>query len=87
MKALDAQQRTAEAGELGYLVDSLAPAVRQVADQPGDRLTNAVHANVPLALAELRQSPVIGPLEKSGKLKLAGAYYELDTGKVIVDQQ
>jgi carbonic anhydrase len=84
IKALDAGQRTAEAGEMGYLVDSLAPAVRQVAGKPGDRLTNAVHANVGLTLAKLRQSSVIGPLEKSGKLKLVGAYYELDTGKVIV---
>jgi carbonic anhydrase len=84
IKALDAGQRTAEAGEMGYLVDSLAPAVRQVEGTPGDRLTNAVHANVDLTLAKLRQSSVIGPLEKAGKLKLVGAYYELDTGKVIV---
>ncbi|TCO20545.1 carbonic anhydrase [Kribbella steppae] len=84
IKALDSGQRTAEAGEMGYLVDSLAPAVRQVAGKPGDRLTNAVHANVDLTLAKLRQSAVIGPLEKAGKLKLVGAYYELDTGKVIV---
>jgi carbonic anhydrase len=86
IKALDAGQRTAEAGELGYLVETLAPAVRQVAGKPGDRLTNAIHANVDLTLAKLRQSPVIGPLEKAGKLKLVGAYYELDTGKVILQQ-
>ena len=84
IKALDSGQRTAEAGEIGYLVDSLAPAVRQVEGKPGDRLTNAVHANVDLTLAKLRQSSVIGRLEKAGKLKLVGAYYELDTGKVIV---
>ena len=82
IKALDATHR--EAGAIGYLVDTLAPAVRQVAGQPGDRLTNAIHANVDLVLAKLRQSPVIGPLERSGKLKLVGAYYELDTGKVII---
>ncbi|MFI6826641.1 carbonic anhydrase [Kribbella sp. NPDC050241] len=84
IKALDSPRRTAEAGELGYIVDALAPAVRQVAGKAGDRLTNAVHANVDLVLAKLRQSPVIGPLGKSGKLKLVGAYYELDTGKVTV---
>jgi carbonic anhydrase len=39
---------------------------------------------VALTLAKLRRSPVIGPLEKSGKLGLAGAYYELDTGQVVV---
>jgi carbonic anhydrase len=84
MQAVDSGQRTSEAGEMGYLVDTLAPAVRQVAGKPGDRLTNAIHANVDLTLANLRKSTVIGPLEKSGKLKLVGAYYELDTGKVII---
>ncbi len=84
IKALDAHQRTAEAGQIGYLVKTLSPAVRQVAGQPGDRLTNAIHANVDLVLAELRRSPVIAPLEKSGKLTLAGAYYNLDTGQVTL---
>ena len=84
IKALDATHRTSEAGAIGYLVDTLAPAVRQVAGKPGDRLTNAIHANVDLVLAKLRQSPVVGPLEKSGKLKLVAAYYELDTGKVTI---
>ncbi|TCC25206.1 carbonic anhydrase [Kribbella speibonae] len=80
IKALD--KPTAHPGKLGYLVDTLAPAVRQISGKPGDRLTNAVHANVTHVLAELRRSPVIAPLEQSGKLQLAGAYYELDTGKV-----
>jgi carbonic anhydrase len=84
IKALDADQRTSHTKGLDYLVDTLAPAVRQVTGKPGDRLTNAVQANVALVLTKLRQSPVIGPSEKSGKLKLVGAYYELDTGKVIV---
>ncbi|MEV4264793.1 carbonic anhydrase [Kribbella sp. NPDC049584] len=84
IKALDADQRTSHTKGLDYLVDTLAPAVRQVTGKPGDRLTNAVRANVTLVLARLRQSPVIGPLERSGKLRLAAAYYELDTGKVIM---
>jgi carbonic anhydrase len=86
IKALDAGQRTAEtAGEMSYLVDTLAPAVHQVTGMPGDRLTNAIHANVDLVLTKLGQSPVIGPLERSGNLKVVGAYYELDTGKVIIN--
>jgi carbonic anhydrase len=83
IKALDAQQAYSE-GDIDYLVESLRPAVQQVAGRSGDRLTNAIHANVDLVLAQLRRSAVIGPLEKSGKLKLAGAYYELDTGKVLI---
>jgi carbonic anhydrase len=84
IKALDTHQRTSEAGQIGYLVEALAPAVRQVAGKPGDRLTNAIHANVDLTLAKLRQSQVIAPLEAAGKLKLVGAYYELDTGRVVL---
>jgi carbonic anhydrase len=76
---------TPEPGEIRHLVDTLVPAVRQAAGQPGDRLTNAIHTNVQLTLAELRRSPVVGPLETSGKLKLVGAYYELDTGKVTLN--
>ncbi|TDO44329.1 carbonic anhydrase [Kribbella sp. VKM Ac-2527] len=85
IKALDAQRTEAEAGEIGYLVDALAPAVRQVKGKSGDRLDNAVHANVDLVLAQLRKSTVLGPLEKSGKVRLVGAYYELDTGKVTLN--
>lgn len=73
---------TEHPGELGYLVETLAPAVRQVAGKSGDRLTNAVQANSGLVIAELRQSPVIGPLEKSGKLDIVSGYYELDSGRV-----
>ena len=83
IKAVDAKKSHQE-GEIGYLVEALAPAVRQAAGTPGDRLANAVHANVGLVLAQLRKSPVLGPLEKDGKVKLVGAYYELDTGKVLV---
>ena len=83
IKAFDAKENEDD-GDIDYLVDALTPAVKQVTGKPGDRLTNAVHANVDLVLAQLRKSPVLGPLEKAGKVKLVGAYYELDTGKVIV---
>lgn len=84
IKAMDSHRTGDHAGEIGYLVDTLSPAVRQVAGKPGDRLENAVQANVQHVLTELRKSPVLGPMEKSGKVKLVGAYYELDTGKVVV---
>jgi carbonic anhydrase len=83
IKALDAK-KTEDEGDIDYLVEAITPAVQQVSGKPGDRLTNAVHANVALVLTQLRKSPVLGPLEKAGKVKLVGAYYELDTGKVIV---
>jgi carbonic anhydrase len=84
MNAVDSKHRTSDHGEIDYVVDALRPAVQQATGKPGDRLTNAIRTNVALTLARLRQSPVIGPLERSGKLELVGAYYELDTGKVVV---
>ncbi|ONI70085.1 carbonic anhydrase [Kribbella sp. ALI-6-A] len=84
IKALDSHRTGAHAGEIDHLVDTLAPAVRQVSGKPGNRLDNAVHANIGLVIAQLRESPVLGPLEKAGKLTLVGAYYELDTGKVVL---
>jgi carbonic anhydrase len=73
-----------EEGDIGYLVDALAPAVQQVSGQPGDRVTNAVRANVALTLAQLRKSPVLSQFENQGKAKLVGGYYSLDTGKVDI---
>jgi carbonic anhydrase len=70
--------------DLGFLATALEPAVRQATGQPGDRVTNAVRANVALTLGQLRQSPLLGPLEQQGKVRMVGGYYDLDTGKVDV---
>ncbi len=82
VKALDAHET--EPGDLGYLVDALTPAVHQVTGRPGDRVTNAVKANVALTVAQLRKSPVLARAEGTGKVKIVGGYYDLDTGKVDV---
>ena len=82
VKALDA--RETEPGDLGYLVDALTPAVRQATGRPGDPVTNAVKANVVLTVAQLRQSPALAQAESTGKMKIVGGYYDLDTGKVDV---
>ncbi|MET9273371.1 carbonic anhydrase [Kribbella sp. NPDC003557] len=84
MNAVDSAHRTSDYGDIDYVIGALTPAVHQARGKPGDRLTNAIRTNVDLTLAKLRRSPVIAPLEKAGRLTLAGAYYELDTGKVIL---
>jgi carbonic anhydrase len=76
--------RETQPGDLDYLVDALTPAIKQVTGQPGDRVTNAVKANVALAMAQLRTSPVLAQAESTGKAKIIGGYYSLDTGKVDV---
>jgi carbonic anhydrase len=82
VKAFDTHQP--QPGDLDYLVDALTPAVKQVTGQPGDRVTNAVRANITLTVAQLRKSAVLAQAEGTGKVKIVGGYYSLDTGKVDV---
>lgn len=77
--ALDAKNLP---GVLTSLVDAIKPAIKSSAKQPGDRLTNAVKTNVKLQVKRLKKSSVIASAIKEGKLKVVGAYYDLDTGKV-----
>ena len=73
-------------GELPGVVESLAvaiqPAVQASEGEPGDRLTNAVKANVRLQVQRLQSSHVIASAVQEGKIKVVGAYYDLDTGEV-----
>jgi carbonic anhydrase len=70
-------------GHLPALVDAIKPAVEQVKDQPGDKVDNAVKANVKLITDKLKASePIVAPAVKAGKVKVLGAYFNLDDGKV-----
>lgn len=75
-----------EGGELPGVIESLAfairPAVQASEKEPGDRLTNVIKANVRLQVQRLLNSSVIAAAVKEGKLKVVGAYYDLDTGVV-----
>ena len=64
------------------LVEAIAPAVEAASTRPGDLLDNAVEINVTRTMATLSQAPLLAPLIKEGKLKIAGAVYDLDTGVV-----
>jgi len=73
-------------GEFPGLIESLVQAIRPAVDesegQPGDRLENAIKANVKMQMSRLHLSSVISKLIQEGKLNLVGGYYDLDTGKV-----
>jgi carbonic anhydrase len=69
-------------GLIGSLVHAIKPAVDESEGKPGDRLENAIKANVLLQVKRLQTSPVISKLAQQGKLKVVGGYYDLDTGKV-----
>lgn len=79
--ALDAKAKNLP-GVLTSLVDAIKPAIKASAKQPGDRLTNAVKANVQLQVKRLKKSSIIARAIKQGKLKIVGAYYDLDSGKI-----
>jgi carbonic anhydrase len=70
-------------GKLPTLMAALRPAVEQSARESGDRIDNAVRDNVVHVVAQLREAkPVLSELVEAGKLRIVGAVYSLDTGKV-----
>jgi carbonic anhydrase len=72
-------------GHLPSLVDALAPAVKDVLDQPGDTLANAVRRNVVRTMATLvAATPILSVAVADKKLVVAGGIYDLATGKVAM---
>jgi carbonic anhydrase len=73
-------------GELPGVIESLVfairPAVQASEGESGDRLANAIKANVRLQVQRLQTSSVIASALQEGKLKVVGAYYDLDTGEI-----
>lgn len=67
---------------LGSLINSIRPAIDSSKNQPGDPLTNAIKANIKLQVERLKNSVILTQLLEKGQLKIVGAYYDLDTGKV-----
>lgn len=71
-------------GSLDSLVAAIKPAVDASAKEKGDRLDNAIKANVKLQTQRLQESPIISKLIQEGKLKIVGGYYSLDTGEIQI---
>jgi carbonic anhydrase len=71
-------------GQIGSLIDAIKPAVESSKNLPGDKVENAVKANIVLQAKRLKESPVISQLILQGKLIVTGGYYDLDTGLVTI---
>ncbi|HEY2103848.1 MAG TPA: carbonic anhydrase [Chthoniobacterales bacterium] len=70
-------------GNLSSVVDPIKPAVEKVKGQPGDPTENAMRENVRQTVMQLKNdSPVLTDALKAGKLRIIGARYDLDTGRV-----
>ncbi|QHS52904.1 carbonic anhydrase [Edaphobacter sp. 12200R-103] len=70
-------------GAINDLVNTIKPAVLESKGKPGDPLENAIRSNVRRSVERLRTlDPVIAPALHSGKIKVAGAVYDLASGNV-----
>lgn len=70
-------------GHLPSLVAALAPAVKAVAQQPGNPLDNAIRQNVIDTVAKLKSAtPILSAAVEQRKLKVVGGIYRLRDGRV-----
>lgn len=79
-----------EMGNITAMLDKIEPAVEMTANYNGERTTSnndyvtaVVNNNVMNTIEEMREnSPIIAELERNGDVVIAGAFYDLDTGRV-----
>ncbi|MFN6514199.1 MAG: carbonic anhydrase [Nostoc sp. CreGUA01] len=71
-------------GDIGSFVEAIKPVVKNAKLQPGDAVENAVVANVQYQIARLKRSRLLTERLESGKLKIVGGRYDLDTGGVTI---
>jgi carbonic anhydrase len=70
-------------GHVLSVVKSIEPALKACKNAPGDKVDNAVRANVIHVVKEIgRSQPILGKLIKEGRIKVVGARYDLDSGLV-----
>jgi len=71
-------------GHIGSLTEAIKPAVESSKNQAGDKVENAVIANVRLQANRLKASPLLSERLEAGTLKIVGGRYDLDTGAVTM---
>ncbi|MCY7290821.1 MAG: carbonic anhydrase [Ferruginibacter sp.] len=70
-------------GHIVTLINAIKPAAQLAKLQTGDELENAVKINVAMQVQQLENlEPVLTKGIRSGALKIVGAVYDLETGKV-----
>lgn len=76
------QQKLPAESKIGSLVPFIEPGVDKVKSKPGNDLVNSIKANTMVQVEALNKSPILSGLIKDKKLKIVGAYYDLDSAKV-----
>ncbi|MGA5303811.1 carbonic anhydrase [Nucisporomicrobium flavum] len=69
-------------GDLGYLVDEIAPAVHSVGLDDPEVAAKAMRAHVTRTVRRMRDIAGVPEAVAAGKVSIAGAVYDLDTGAV-----
>jgi carbonic anhydrase len=77
------EERDPLPGSIQELVSFIKPAVDSVRGKPGDKLSNAIQANVELGVERLKGlEPLLAGPVREGRLTVVGATYDLATGRV-----
>jgi carbonic anhydrase len=76
------QQKLPAESKIGTLVPYIVDGVEKSKSQKGNDLVNAIKDNVLVQVESLKKSPILAGLIKDNKLKIVGAYYDLDKGTV-----
>jgi carbonic anhydrase len=80
-----AVQKAPLPSKIGTFVQAIAPAMTKVKKRSLDPVEDLVVANIQYQVEKLRRdSTLLSQLEQSGKLKIVGGRYDLDTGKVTL---
>lgn len=70
-------------GVIGRMIAPIVPAALAVRDNPGDFVDNSAKESAKRTAAKLASlSPIVGDLVGAGKVKIAAAIYDLQTGAV-----
>jgi carbonic anhydrase len=70
-------------GHIGCIVEAILPALKKAKMLSGDLTDNTIKANVGLMVDRIRASePILSKKVHEGALKVAGAYYDIESGKV-----
>jgi carbonic anhydrase len=69
-------------GDLGYLVNEIAPAVAEAGPHEPDVVSRALRRHVTRTVARLEAIPLVARASAAGQVRVVGAVYDLDTGWV-----
>ncbi|MEI1377013.1 carbonic anhydrase [Nostoc sp. UHCC 0926] len=72
-------------GRIGLIIEGIKPSVERVKLRTGDNMQDIVIANIQYQTEKLQESStILAKLLREGKLKIIGACYDIDTGKVNI---